>query len=730
MQFVPKLKFELSVAFFPLTNKMASKRFLNVSYENQPARIDTKDMEDISQLQKGVEEWYSKDFSQVTALKVQLWNKNASGNKQIKTWSQLRGLSYAYFAEEDGLCLTVQLVPSPSRQPTSTALLLTAPTKRPLVSDQEIADQVKKRRLSISKNLVDTSGADFLYSDRNESFKVLADCLEKRHSSWKQGKKDRNLHPIPFLADGPGSGKSRFLQELPSSFVDFVPVGSYSEEFKMTLKSPVCINITFSNGSPYSLMEANAINIEQSVCLRILYQFETGYSNFASFYDSHKSQEFSLSAVLLNVGDGASCIILGIDEVNKVYEIGVHKQKELGDVNERLLSGLFGLIGGLSCEFLHFFVPVLAGTVIGPMKSVVRKSTHPPLHIPLPLLSFESCLKIFEKKNTKFSQLVKTSHQLRRLISDCGGHCRSLEILFDGMVKFHVTSSNPLMDDVSAFVRHTLHDRYELSGFPLGAAIALSFLRKPVKPIDKYPEQKSLTFQDLEEKGVIKLEEGLIRMPYFFACSFILGSETTEYSKFWSTLLLEKRNFLWQDWELFNRNYIAFRLSLFAYLGEKTIPLKKFFAGAKMNIPVDIDINIPPLAAIKVSKIDCRYPLTNASNFEIGDHVLNAAGAPFDSFLYLESNNGRLLLAFQMKLANQDSQTKQVITNNSVNVEFNKINNVVQECLPGTDFICIILGRCDGKFDENQLPSKCAVVSREEQMEFYGESYYHQLNCS
>ena len=595
-----------------------------------------------------------------------------------------------------------------------------AATKRPLFFEQYSSDL--KLRLYNSKRLVDTSGADFVYSDRSGSFKVLADCLEKRHSSWKQEQSDRNLHPIPFLADGPGSGKSRFLQELPYSFIDFVQQGTYCQDFKDIFKSPVCINISFSNGSPYSLNEALAIQIEQSVCLRILYQFETeSYSNFGSFYDSFKSQEFSLSGIFNEVG--ASCIILGIDEVNKVYEIGVQYQKVSDDTKERLLSGLFGLVGGFSCAFSPIFIPVLAGTVIGPIKSVVRESTHPPLHIPLPLLSFESCLDIFAKKNT---QLVPASHQLRQLLSDCGGHCRSLEILYDGMLNIN-SQSRSFWDDVAFYVRHWLNLRYDLSDFPLGSAIAFSFLGRPVKRIDSYPEKASLNFQDLEEKGLIKLDNGIIRIPYFFVSSFLLTSKTTNYSKFWTTLLIEK-DFWWQDWEVFNRNYNAFRLSLFAYLGETTVSLKKFFAGAKMNIPVDIDIKIPSLAALKVSKIDYRYPSTRAPAFDIGDNVLNGDGAPFDSFLYLDTTTKPLLFAFQMKLAQHDSTTQQVISNDTVNHEFNKINNSVSEYVAGTDFVAIILGRCRGTFSENMLPSKCVVVSKEQQMNFYGESYYHRLN--
>ena len=52
----------------------------------------------------------------------------------------------------------------------------------------------------------------------------------------------------------------------------------------------------------------------------------------------------------------------------------------------------------------------------------------------------------------------------------------------------------------------------------------------------------------------------------------------------------------------------------------------------------------------------------------------------------------------------------------------------MSEYVAGTEFVAIILGRCRGTFSENMLPSQCVVVSKEQQMNFYGESYYHRLN--
>ena len=580
----------------------------------------------------------------------------------------------------------------------------------------------KKRRNSVSENLVESSGADFLFLDRNRSFNILGECLNKRFDAWKQKKRDRNLHPIPFLADGPGSGKSRFLQELPATFRSFVTQSSlYSDEFKKTFDEAVFINVTFGNGSTYSPDE---IGIQKSLCLRILFQITSHqFASFPTFYDNYKTDDFTLSEVMEIFSDQVGCIVLGIDEVNKVHSASNERFKEL-----------FNLVGGYSCpgKPARFFVPILAGTVIGPMKSVVTKSTHPPLHIPLPLLSFDSCLQIIAKKDPTYTDLVQENHELRMLISDVGGHCRALEILYDGLARYErsVVSS---WDFVATYVQIELEKRYSLSDFPFAAAIAYYFLSLDVKEQDDYPDEKSMRFMDLEEKGILKVVDGKLSLPYVFVVCFLLMSKTTAYSKFWANLLIGD-NFWWQDWEDFNRNYVAFRLSLYSYLGIKTVTLKQFFNGARTSFPDDYnpEIQIPAIDEIKVSKINNRYPSSSTSSlsFSVGDSVLNADGAPFDSFVYVKTalDSHPLLLAFQMKLAGKDSQSPQIITACTINAEFNKINNSISKCIPGTDFICVILGRCEGKFTEHDLPGKCIVVSEAEQVHFYGPSYFQRLN--
>jgi hypothetical protein len=334
-------------------------------------------------------------------------------------------------------------------------------------------------------------------------------------------------------------------------------------------------------------------------------------------------------------------------------------------------------------------------------------------------------LNIFAQKSSTYKTLVSTNTHLRRLIADTGGQCRCLEILYKSLPENDLDLAHIDWKSVAQIVRVELNQRYRLSSAPLGTAIAYSFLSWKVRPADEYPEIEHATYLDLEEKGLIKIEDEKVKVPYFFICSFLSSSKNTCYSSFWTDLFLGE-DFWWQDWEIFNRNFIAFRLSLYSYLGHLTVSLKDFFAGAIMNIPVDFTIKIPSISDIKVSKIQYRYPATQATPFSAGDSVLNGAGSPFDSFMYVEDVTGnKLLLAFQMKLSNPDSRTPQVISNDTVNDEFAKI----VANLNGTDFVCVVLGRCGSALKADTcIGSNCIVVTKNEQLSFYGQSYYNRLN--
>ena len=108
---------------------------------------------------------------------------------------------------------------------------------------------------------------------------------------------------------------------------------------------------------------------------------------------------------------------------------------------------------------------------------------------------------------------------------------------------------------------------------------------------------------------------------------------------------------------------------------------------------------------------------------------MNGDGAPFDSFMFVETtNNEPLLLAFQSKWTKDKDGADQIITDDIIQSEYNKVQSAVSKYLPGTKFACVILGRSNGTFDEQELPHNCIVITKSEQLSFYGEYFYQCLN--
>ncbi|CAB4428267.1 unnamed protein product [Rhizophagus irregularis] len=216
---------------------------------------------------------------------------------------------------------------------------------------------------------------------------------------------------VETFACGSGTGKSRFLQEL-VNIIRNKASNSEDQDIMSILGNAVFLNVTYGNGTEASDFDVN-IGAEASIALRILFSyFVHGNKSFVGFRDKigqENARGLTLSLILRaiylsklkedkNIYELA--IIVGIDEINKLHDKNYDKFRDL--INS---------VGSASCNFIVdliseeigssipektgkvFFVPVFAGTVMGPLQSIITKSMHPPLQLPLHLLDIEDMLK-------------------------------------------------------------------------------------------------------------------------------------------------------------------------------------------------------------------------------------------------------------------------------------------------------------------------------------------------
>ena len=405
-------------------------------------------------------------------------------------------------------------------------------------------------------------------------------------------------------------------------------------------------------------------------------------------------------------GDEYKCLVLAIDEINKIHSN-----------NEASFRELFNVVGKLSSSCSIFVVPVVAGTVVGPIKDFVLKSSYPPCRIPLPLLSLEACKTILK---TKIPELDTEDKRFTQLFSDIGGHCRLLEYLYDFLVseKFN-KSSNGCWIDAGIDVRHQIRRSYRIDHTALGHALAYSFLNIHVDETAKVGE--NATFLDLEEAGLIQLEpketKFLVKIPFMFLWCYLERYDEEYYGHFWTYILIGK-DIGWQEWEVFNRNYIAFRISLYEFLGYKQVSLRDLFQGAIVNFSQDIIVKIPSFEKPKITAFKYHYrPEIRAEPF-----FLNASDVKFDAGTWLETASAERILLMVRQI--KGSSGTNSFGAKLINSEYQKARHVVSS---STDFVFVMLCRRNGKFKHTDLPENAVVVSNAQLLDFYSEPYFQRL---
>jgi hypothetical protein len=78
-----------------------------------------------------------------------------------------------------------------------------------------------------------------------------------------------------------------------------------------------------------------------------------------------------------------------------------------------------------------YFIPILAGTIEGPLNDYITGSMHEPLPLPLRLLNDDYAIRIGMRMKLFDDEYVRLHPYFRISIGDIGGHVRTLEYYYE-----------------------------------------------------------------------------------------------------------------------------------------------------------------------------------------------------------------------------------------------------------------------------------------------------------
>ena len=520
----------------------------------------------------------------------------------------------------------------------------------------------------------------------------------------------RMIFKFPYGLVGPGGGKSRELDEAAISLPD-------SLESQIQDVKPFVINISFNgmtsfcDAERYTENEANEMFV---VTRRLLYQVYANAGldcleikrNFLKI----EIEFFDFMKLIFNFG--YNCVIIGIDEINKI---------NCGKFLKSLLNSILVQSLEISTIIPNFIcLPIICGTVLRKGRTIAHDSNFGYIPLPFPLMSFnESVAAIWNVPELdKYRSVPGFQEGLFSCLVEIGGHCRSLEVLIkhigsrafhiDGIPEANIDSWRGAMDAIDK----NLSEFYALAPVATDLCKAISFTVLGV-------QQR----ESLDNSQIVRLiEVGLVRQNFDNRGNFAvppiiirhMASQDTPIAHRWPAARAND----FRSWEILSERFFLFRLICFDLLNIRVTTLREIFPGTwSQTANASIRVHIP--TTVQWVKAPGKYE-NIANNLKINVLYDSVYGDIFDSFMLLEKvDGGTVFVCMQMKWTRWGDTD---ITNEILLKELIKINKLIeihQKC-----FIFPIMSNRDMNSTCTPTAGQMVIVNDEE---YYGSYIVHYL---
>ncbi|CAG8456870.1 1628_t:CDS:2 [Paraglomus occultum] len=393
----------------------------------------------------------------------------------------------------------------------------------------------------------------------------------------------RHIHiivqPLATTAGGSGTGKSRFLDEIENLLKECAEKCN-DEEIRNAFANMIVINTTYGNGSTADNIDQR-IGPQASLAIRILFEYfrpqhnfsEFDFPSFRAYCNQSDISDFALNIALrviyidkmeakqATISHPLLVVVVGIDEFNKLH-----------DIDKQTSKSLINTIGSSMCRAPAdiFFIPILAGTIEGPIEEYITGSMHQPLHLPLHLLEEHHAIKIGKAMNLFNDDYVTYSLYFQHSISDHGGHVKALEYFYDFFSQELRKCQDPdkvKIEKVMERVKDSIQEKYCFDSFSnLTEPLIKAILGLPVNKHDKttLDDESKISYQKLSSRGIVNLikkdtsSKYYLQLLYYYVwVSALVEVQASKHPgmKYWKVMLNYDEPMYWQNFEDFNAKF-------------------------------------------------------------------------------------------------------------------------------------------------------------------------------
>ena len=412
--------------------------------------------------------------------------------------------------------------------------------------------------------LMSTSGSKWKYQESQAILDELGKTLPFHFDNWKQKQTDKQSHPLYLIWSGPGTGKSRLLEEFSVLCTKSVK----DKDLAARLSNAYIFKISFENGTRIQVS-----NDGNEVGTRMLFQLlgeSKDWDKFAKNKENWKTPIEVITALAQGEGKKLEDMTVFI-LVDGIQELS-HKNRETNSMKSAINS-----VVQIVNMAPFFCIAAIAGTFYGNVADVLSRSPQMRIYLTPPPLDGRA---IIQSKDPLVQQLI----------DDMGGHGRALEALEQELQEVDITkcSASSFMNNIRASLERKYPPLQENAPRLVPALIAV-LIRYPLGKEDQIPNS-DMTVDSIVQLGLFRHENRVLTCPFVFVWLLATWSQHPTLAHFKLEAYDERQQKAdpglpvglqcWQHWEEMTGQFRMLKSSL---LKGKTIPISELHAGALLG---------------------------------------------------------------------------------------------------------------------------------------------------